>query len=366
MRRDHGLSFAHRLRVALAAALLTACAGAVQGAAADYKIVTASERGTYIQIGRDLARLVAPGADIDLAVLPSAGSAENVQRLRHEEGVKLAMVQSDVYQAFLDEAAAGNAQAQTLIQPLRVVMPLYNEEIYFIVRADSPLQWVHEIKGKRINAGPLKSGTALSTATLYRRMFGEAIAPERELHLTNEDALKQLVTGSDIDVVVAVAGQPFKLLVDMTPEARRLIRLLKLDPQQPASKAALEVYFPATIKASNYPNLLAEDLPGLAVKAFLVTYNYRNPDTTSRLARFAQNLCQARGTLREQGHPKWKEVSFELPPLGRGWSYFRPTTRELQACDAPPATAAAPAAAPARVIKPARCTPQQFALGLCG
>ena len=29
-------------------------------AAAEYKIVTASERGTYIQIGRDLANFVAP------------------------------------------------------------------------------------------------------------------------------------------------------------------------------------------------------------------------------------------------------------------------------------------------------------------
>src|SRR5438876_3882028 len=71
----------------------------------DYKIVTASERGTYIQIGRDLSKWVAAPADIALEVLPSKGSAENVQRLRYEPGVKLALVQSDVYQAMLDEAA---------------------------------------------------------------------------------------------------------------------------------------------------------------------------------------------------------------------------------------------------------------------
>ncbi len=76
-------------------------------AAIEYKIVTASERGTYIQIGRNLAEFVAPQADIALEALPSAGSAENVRRLRYEPGVKLALVQSDVYQAFLDQAAAG-------------------------------------------------------------------------------------------------------------------------------------------------------------------------------------------------------------------------------------------------------------------
>ena len=55
--------------------------GAVALAAAEFKIVTASERGTYIQIGRNLAQFIAPQADIALEALPSAGSAENVRRL---------------------------------------------------------------------------------------------------------------------------------------------------------------------------------------------------------------------------------------------------------------------------------------------
>jgi TRAP-type uncharacterized transport system substrate-binding protein len=100
----------------------------------EYKIVTASERGTYIQIGRDLQKWIAEPAGIGLAVLPSKGSAENVRRLRYEEGVKFALVQSDVYQAFIDQAAAGNSEAGQVIRPLRVILPLYNEEIYFVTR----------------------------------------------------------------------------------------------------------------------------------------------------------------------------------------------------------------------------------------
>src|SRR6186997_3572848 len=145
--------------------VLSPLAGQTAQAAAPpipYKIVTASERGTYIQIGRDLAKFVAPAANVELEVLPSAGSAENVQRLRFEPGVKFALVQSDVYQAFLDFAAGGNAEAGDMIRPLRVIMPLYNEEIYFIVRADSDLNYVHEIRDARINAGELGSGTALT------------------------------------------------------------------------------------------------------------------------------------------------------------------------------------------------------------
>src|SRR5439155_4922496 len=215
-RRDN---MPRRLRAVLATAALLA--SAMAWAEVDYKIVTASERGTYIQVGRDLARFVAPQADISLEVLPSAGSAENVRRLRFEPGVKFAIVQSDVYQAFLDQAAAGNAEAGNMIRPLRVIMPLYNEEIYFIARADSPLNYIHEIKGARINAGELGSGTALTTTTLYRLMFNEPIAEANASFLTNEDALVKLITDKSLDVVAVIAGQPAKLLVDMKPEARQ-------------------------------------------------------------------------------------------------------------------------------------------------
>ena len=158
--------------------------GTLALAAAEYKIVTASERGTYIQIGKNLAQFIAPLADIELEALPSAGSAENVKRLRYEPGVKLALVQSDVYQAFLDLAASGNAEARDMIRPLRVIMPLYNEEIYFLVREDSPMNYVHEIRNAKINAGELGSGTALTTTTLYRLMFNTPI-PNASF-LTNE------------------------------------------------------------------------------------------------------------------------------------------------------------------------------------
>ena len=345
------------LVIGLIAATLSHHAAAAL-AAVEFKIVTASTRGTYIQIGRDLASFVAPQADIDLEVLPSAGSAENVRRLRHEPGVKFAIVQSDVYQAFLDQAAAGNAEAGAMIRPLRVITPLYNEEIYFVVRADSDLNYIHEIKGARINAGQLGSGTALTTATLYRLMFNEAIPDAKASFLSNEDALVKLITDKSVDVVAIIAGQPAKLLVDMTPEVRQFIKLLKFDPDQAPSKAALKTYFPATVRASNYPNLLTEDLSGLAVKAFLVTYDYNLKQTRDSLARFARSLCQNFSTLQDKGHPKWREVDVALPDLGQGWFYYPPTAKEIRACITGKAAAKS---------QPAKaCKQQERILGLCG
>jgi TRAP transporter TAXI family solute receptor len=346
-----------RWTLLIAAAMVGLSPGEAARAAVDYKIVTASERGTYIQIGRDLAKFVAPSADINLEAVPSAGSAENVQRLRYEPGVKLALVQSDVYQAFLDRGAEGNQAAATLIRPLRVVMPLYNEEIYFVARADSPLNFVHEIKGAKIAAGALGSGTALTTTTLYRQMFGTQLPDTQASFMSNEEALVKLIDDKSVDVVVVVAGQPAKLFVDMKPEARQFIKLLRFDPDHPGSKAALKTYFPATIRSSHYPNLLPEDMPGIAVKAFLVTYAYQMQDTIGYLSAFARSLCANFATLQKDGHPKWKEVALSLPALGRGWSYYRPMAQQLRNCGA------SGAAAPVRT--PGSCTQHERVLGLC-
>ena len=321
-------------KIAWMAVVLAGLLGYVSAALAqvEYKIVTASERGTYIKIGRDLAQFVAPSAGIALHAVASAGSAENVRRLRYEPGVKLALVQSDVYQSFLDMAAGGNAAAGNLIRPMRVIMPLYNEEIYFIVRADSDLNYIHEIKNVKINAGELGSGTALTSATLYRAMFDGTMPDANTSYLSNEEALAKLVTDQTVDVVAIIAGQPAKLLVDMKPESRQLIKLLKFDPTHASSDTVLKTYFSTTVRASNYPNLLEADLPSLAVKAFLVTYDFQLQNTGSYLRNFARSLCQNFPLLQEKGHPKWREVELALPDLGRGWFYYGPTTRELRTC----------------------------------
>lgn len=329
----------------------------------EYKIVTASERGTYIEIGRDLAKWVADPAGINLEVLPSKGSAENVQRLRYEPGVKLALVQSDVYQALLDQAKAGNRPAGQIIRPLRVILPLYDEEIYFVTRADSPLNFIHEMKDKKINVGPVGSGTALSATTLYRLMYGQNLPDGNVSYLSNEEALLKLTGDKSIDVVVIVAGQPAKLFADMKPEARQYIKLLRLDEKAPEALRVTKTYFPAVIRSTSYPSWISQDVPTLTVKAFLVTYDYEPKLTQAYLRRFSEALCLNFDNLQSHGHQKWKQVKMELPPLSKGWAYYPPMERVLRACAAHRFTAATPVATPSLAEN---CSQQENVLGLCG
>src|SRR5688572_12840690 len=112
------------LSAAIAAAFVLPFAPA-HAAGMPYKIVTADPRGTYYAIAGDLAKLVAPAAGIDLEVVATSGSAENIKLLRHEPGVKLAIVQADVFQAFVDRSGEGHREAMRTIRPLRVILPLY-------------------------------------------------------------------------------------------------------------------------------------------------------------------------------------------------------------------------------------------------
>ncbi len=350
------------IKLSLVAALLAALGATAVAAPVEPSIVTASERGTYIQIGRDLAKYVAQPAGIPLKVLPSKGSADNIRKLRDQPGVRLALVQSDVYQAFVDQAQAGNADATRLIKPLRVVMPLYDEEIHAVVRADSPLNFLHEIKDKRINIGPIGSGTALSATTLYRLMFNTGIAEKNTTFMTNEDALLKLVTDRSIDVAFIIAGQPAKLFSEMKPEARKYIKLLRVNPEAPETKAALATYFESDLLAASYPSWLAENVPTLTTKALLVTYDFQSPKPKGLLTNFARSLCIHFKELKTEGHAKWQEVKMSLPPLGKGWSYYGPTQGELLRCES---TRFSPVALEPAAPSTAACSQNQKVLGLC-
>lgn len=318
------------------------------------RISTGPEAGVQGQIGRDIARFVGPAAGLDLEVIASAGPAESMQRLLDVPGVKLALLQSDTAFAYADAARRGNADAARLLAPIRVIAPLYRESIYFIVRSDSPLASVHDIRDARINVGPLRSGSALTATTLYRLLFDAPLPDDRVSFLDHEDALVRLISDQNIDVVMMVAEQPARLLANMKPEARRFIRLLKFDATNATARSALRLYDATTVRAASYPNLLAEDLPALAATIYLVTYGPRRDEDDARLARLAKAWCKQLPRMQAEGHPLWREVELAPAELKPEWHYAKTALQETARCSG---TATPPPAA--------TCSQQERVLGLC-
>ena len=340
-------------------------------------IVTGGKTGTYYQIGQNLKDIVAPA----LQVRESKGSWANVEDLSQTKGVGLAIVQSDVYSAFVylrdnpqvpDET---RRQYAHLLANLRVFMPLYREEIHFLVRKDSPLEYIHQIRGARIWMDAEKSGTYLTALNIYSKMFNERpaiVSPFLNPTVTGDDEgtrtrRSALMVLSDpdyykdfpaMDVVVLVGGQPLRLLATNIPDN---LKLLKFDPNHPASARLLQEYKRADILQASYPllNIADASQPSLSVDSYLITANFIDPNRQQFVAGLANRFCESFDELQAKGHPKWKALTWKpgspLPALSAGWQYS-PSVRERLSRCVPQETAS---------LARGACRPQDRFAGLC-
>lgn len=342
-------------------------------------IVTGGKTGTYFAIGTNLRDFVAPS----LEVKDSKGSWANVEELSRTKGVTLAIVQSDVYAAFVQMRDSPGVPESTrreysqLLANLRVFMPLYQEEIHFLVRKDEPIEFIHQIKGKQIWMDVEKSGTYLTALNIYGKLFQErpqAVQPFINPTATGDDdgtrrRRSALMALSDpeyykayprIDVVVLVGGQPLGLLEKNVPAN---LKLLKFDPANLNSPRVLQEYQKAEIRKTSYPllNIAGNGTPSLAVDSYLVTANFADPQRNQFIKDFAGNFCTNIGVLQERGHAKWKSLTWQpgspLPPLAAGWRYSDHVKTRLSACNA----SSSPATANNRIT----CSPQDRFSGLC-
>lgn len=283
------------------------------------------------QMARDIARQVARTADIELDIRITAGSPEAVLRLNETGNLQLALLQSDVVDAYRRAASRGNPDARGLIEPLRTLLPLHDEEIHFVVRHDSAMQSFQDLAQARINLGPLRSSSALTAANLYRLMFDAAIPDAQASFLPNEDALLKLITEQSLDAVAIIGPRPVKLLANMKPEARQFVKLLKFDVSHSNASAILGVYQSANASAAHYPNLIEAEQPILTVKLLLASSGMGKRGDAF-LTRFAAAWCKNLDRLKTAEPSRWESVNLVLPDPATGWIYARSFAQEVRSC----------------------------------
>jgi TRAP transporter TAXI family solute receptor len=330
-----------------------------------YCIATGNPRFTYFQIGKDLAERVAPDAHVSLMPIESAGSPDNVERMRYQNGVKFSIVQSDILLYYRKLAERGNADAKVTLSPLRVVQPLFDEEVHVLARIpdgdpNGGMHFIHELENKRIAVGPQTGGSAMTALLAYQLMFGTLPSDDKILYSSLDDAMAALAANR-VDAFLMVAGQPAGRFASMPPEARQYVRMLTLDPANPATRKLLQgPYYEADIKAGSY-RWLSGDVHTFTVKAYLISQVYSNPETRANIVNLTRALCRDLGDLREHGHPKWKQVVISKAALPGGWQY---SDDVLRALDSPDCRPAIPASVPAPARPP--CTNAEKVLKVDG
>jgi len=303
-------AFPHRALIAailflVAFALMPAFA---RGAEFEKNIMTGGSKGTYIQIGRDIGGLVGECGQT-LNVQESAGSLENLVAVKNRLFTQFGIVQSDVLE-YVRTYSASDAELRRALFGVRIMFPLYNEEIHVLARRD--IARLQDLSGKKVAIGKADSGTWL-TASLVLDIL--RVNDAERLAVASDAALPMLLSG-EIDALFYVAGAPTKLFVDPSIDGARF-HLLDI-----TDAPLLATYTESEIAGGTYP-FQPEPVAGIAVKAVLMTYDYdpaKSPyhKDSCRAAGDIANLVLANmDHLRETGHPKWKDV--DLAALPPGW-----------------------------------------------
>ncbi|MFM2279897.1 MAG: hypothetical protein RLZZ444_2128 [Pseudomonadota bacterium] len=294
--------------LALAAAFVLSVAATAPAAELEKNIMTGGAKGTYIKIGRDIAALGAECGQT-LNVVESAGSLENFLGVRNRKNTQFGIVQNDVLE-YLKTFEANDADVQQAVKGVRIMFPLYNEEVHVLAKTE--ISKLEDLAGKKVAIGVKDSGTYL-TATLIldilqiKDVVRETIAPDA--------ALPKLQSG-EIDALFYVAGAPASLFESTSIDGAKLHLL----PMKEAPLMA--TYIPGKIDAGTYA-FQKEPVDVVSVKAVLMTYDYdkkRNAyhrDSCRAVADFSSLILNNLDKLQSTGHPKWKTV--DLTALPPGW-----------------------------------------------
>jgi len=259
--------------------------------AVDLRLMTGDEQGTYYQIGREIAHET-DKVGLNLQVLPSAGSWANIIALFNND-TEFAIFQLDAY-----IKAAGNLYQNTNLDirdEIKVVMPLYHEEIHVIKSKERLLDFATEEKFV-VGCGLENSGSCLS-ADVIAEFYGKQF---RYVHNSYEQALSDLKAG-ELDLVVITAGKPYKLLSEQTG-----LDLVSL----PRTKKAAEFYLYSTINPEDYP-WLDHPVETYGVRSVLATMIQEQEGLANDLVGAVHfTILINEDHLKKDGHPKWNDVFF--------------------------------------------------------
>lgn len=257
-----------RVKLAVAAAAMVATGGIAQAQQTFITIGTGGVTGVYYPTGGAICRLVNKGRKehgVRCSVESTGGSVYNTRTIREGE-LDFGVVQSDVQSAAMEGVRAFSDDAP--YGDLRAVFSVHPEPMHVMVRADSGINSVADMKGKRVNIGNPGSGTRVLAGVL---MDAAGVTPadfSLAAELKSSEQAAALCDGK-LDAAIWAAGLPNGSSMEATSTCE--IKLLDLTTSGTDTVlAANAAYAAATIPGGMYPGN-ADDIASWGPKATFVT-----------------------------------------------------------------------------------------------
>lgn len=216
--RARGTRFAGFVLLALLG--LVGCSGASYSGDMRYQIAGGGPSGLYYNYGGGLAEVLQQELGIDIEVIQTEGSVDNLLRVDSEEAI-LGFAQGDTA---VDAIAGEGAFDEPL--SVQAVARVYDEYVHIVVPADSELEHVSDLKGRRVSLGARGSGVQV-IATRVLHAFGVDLGTVENPELPLSESIDALQSG-EIDGFFWVGGLPTPGVEALAKEMP--LRLLSIEP----------------------------------------------------------------------------------------------------------------------------------------
>lgn len=186
-----------------------------------YEIAGGDPAGVYYAYGDEIAKASRSTLGIDISVVQTQGSVENLQRV----GTGLALVGFSQGDTTVDAVKGAGNFTQPL--PVRAVARVYDEYVHVVVREGSDAETIADLAGKRISLGSQSSGVQVIAARVLNAAgIGPGSVSNAALGL--DESIEAMIQG-EIEGFFWVGGLP-------TPGIERLrqavpIRMLPIDAE---------------------------------------------------------------------------------------------------------------------------------------
>ena len=226
-------------------------------------LATGGTAGTYYPFGGAIAQVIADRTGyISANAIATGASAENIQQIGDGES-HIAIVQNDVMDYAFNATNTWTAEA---VKDLATLMTLYPEVCQVIVTADSGINSVADLAGRRVSTGDVGSGVEANAIQILEA-YGMTVSDIQQEHLSfaaSADAVRDRI----IDAFFVTAGTPNTAVLDL--QTSRELRILSFeDDIIDAMIAKYPFYAKYTITQEEY-SFLDSSVDTVAVQATLI------------------------------------------------------------------------------------------------
>ncbi len=286
------------------------------------RIGTGSTGGTYFPVGGLIASAISnpPGSracekggscgvpGLIAAAVSTHGSVANIESIASGE-FESGLSQADV--AYWAYTGTGTFKKRGAVTGIRTIANLFPESLHFVVRRDSFLTSVKELRGKRISVDREGSGTKVD-ALLVLKAFG--LGPKNmDLVSVGSGQAADMLRDKELDGFFFVAGTPATVVAELAEEAR--ITLLPIaGPEAETLTDTVPFFAPITIPPGTYFNVGRTET--LSVGAQWVVSAEVPEQLVYDITRALWHENSRR--LLDKGHPKGQLIRLETALDGLG------------------------------------------------